>query len=228
MNEIDKIYTAYPFYGVPRMTDELHTKGYTCNHKRIARLMQVMGIAAIVPGPHTSKPHPEHVKYPYLLRDRIIKRPNEVWCADITYIPMLGGFLYLVAIMDWYSRYVLSWALSNMLDPRFCLDALEEAFRIAMPVIFNTDQGPQFTCDDWIERLKKVGILVSMDGRGRALDNVFIERLWRTVKYEDIYVRDYLDGKALHNGLDAYFRYYNTERRHASLGRLTPLAVYSR
>jgi putative transposase len=227
MREIDRIYTAKPFFGVPRITRALHERGMQVNHKRVARLMGVMGIAAVVPGPHTSRAHPSHPVYPYLLRGRKITRPDEVWCADITYAPMNPGFLYLMAILDWYSRYVLAWTLSNTLDVGFCIDALAEALLIAKPEIFNTDQGAQFTSDPWLSMLLSRQIRISMDGRGRALDNVFVERLWRTVKYEDIYLRDYGNGRELHEGLTAYFQYYNAERKHSALEYRTPLEVYS-
>jgi putative transposase len=228
MDEIDRIYTGQPSHGVPRITLQLQKLGYGCNHKRVARLMRVMGLAATMPGPHTSRPHPAHAVYPYLLRGRTVARPDEVWCADITYVPMHPGFLYLVAILDWYSRYVLSWALSNTLDVVFCIDALESALEIARPEIVNTDQGAQFTSDAWLARLHARDVRISMDGRGRALDNVFIERLWRTVKYEDIYLREYHSGKDLHDGLTRYFQYYNTERPHSSMQNQTPREVYSR
>lgn len=227
MRQIDRIYTAKPFFGVPRITRALHEQGIGANHKRVARLMGVMGIAATVPGPHTSKAHPAHPVYPYLLRGRKVTRPDEVWCADITYIPMNPGFLYLMAILDWYSRYVLAWTLSNTLDVGFCLDALGDALRIAQPEIFNTDQGAQFTSDAWLSLLLAQQVRISMDGRGRALDNVFVERLWRTVKYEDVYLRDYGNGREVHEGLTAYFQYYNTERGHSALEYRTPLEVYA-
>lgn len=227
MREIDRIYTAKPFYGVPRITDTLHAKGMQYNHKRVARLMRIMGLAATVPGPHTSKAHPAHPVYPYLLRGRAITQPDQVWCADITYVPMNPGFLYLVEIMDWFSRYVLAWALSNTLDVGFCLDALREALTIANPEIFNTDQGSQFTSDTWLALLHSRQIRISMDGRGRALDNVFVERLWRTVKYEDIYLHDYANGREVHEGLTKYFQFYNTERQHSSLEKRPPLEVYA-
>ena len=226
MHIIDRIYMKYPYYGEPRITEALRGFGYHCNHKRIARLMRVMGIAATVPGPHTSKRHPAHHTYPYLLRGMRISRPNEVWCADITYLPLAQGYLYLMAVMDWYSRYVLSWEVSNVLETRFCIDALDRALAKGMPRIFNTDQGVQFTSQEWIGRLERSEITISMDGRGRALDNVMIERLWRSVKYEDIYVRGYCTGKEVIEGLERYFRYYNTKRTHSSLGGRTPREVY--
>lgn len=222
MRWIDAQYLKTPFYGVPSMTLELNAQGYGVNRKRVARLMRVMGLQATVPGPHTSRPHPEHEIYPYLLRGLEIAAPRQVWCADITYIPMLRGFLYLVAVMDWFSRFVIAWELSNTLETGFCVTVLKRALRTATPCIFNTDQGAQFTSEEHTGTLSAAGVRISMDGRGRALDNVFIERLWRTVKYEDIYLREYADGHALHAGLTRYFRFYNYERRHSSLQNRTP------
>jgi putative transposase len=226
MRKIDRLYTDHPYYGSPRITDGLRDLGFLVNHKRVERLMRVMGLSAVLPGPHTSKPHPDHVIYPYLLRGMRITRPDQVWCADITYIPVSIGFLYLVAIMDWFSRYVLAWEISNTLETVFCLDALETALMNANPGIFNTDQGAQFTSTDWTDRLKASQITISMDGRGRCLDNVFIERLWRTVKYEDIYLHEYVDGWDLREGLGRYFHFYNTRRKHSSLEKQTPFEVY--
>lgn len=222
MRCIDAQYLKTPFYGVPRMTLELNKLGYRVNHKRVARLMRVMGLQATLPGPHTSTPHPEHVIYPYLLRGLQIVAPRQVWCADITYIPLLRGFLYLVAIMDWFSRFVIAWELSNTLESGFCVAVLKRALKTATPAIFNTDQGRQFTSQEHTAELIRAGVRISMDGRGRALDNVFIERLWRTVKYEDIYLREYADGHALHAGLTRYFRFYNHERPHSALQNGTP------
>ena len=226
MRVIDELYLERPFYGSPRMTGWLQELGYGVNEKRIARLMRVMGIQAVLPGPHTSVRHPEHRVYPYLLRDLKVAKPNEVWCADLTYVPLHRGFLYLVAIMDWYSRYVLAWELSNTMETWFCVAALEEALGRARPEIFNTDQGSQFTSEEFTGCLAGAGIRISMDGRGRALDNVFIERLWRSVKYEDIYIRDYRDGDATRAGLTRYFGFYNTQRLHQGLDDRTPEAVY--
>jgi putative transposase len=226
MREIDRIYTKWPFYGSPRITDELRGMEWCVNEKRVARLMRRMGLQAIVPGPHTSRPHPQHKIYPYLLRDLEVVRANQVWCSDVTYIPMRKGFLYLAAVMDWYSRYVLSWELSNSLETTFCLAALEKALGKGRPGIFNTDQGAQFTSDLFTQRLRSVGIQISMDGKGRALDNIFVERLWRTVKYEEIYPNDYRDGVAAIEGLSRYFPFYNGERRHQALGKRTPAEVY--
>jgi putative transposase len=226
MRLIDEEYLRHPFYGVPRITHWLNSRGLEVNHKRVARLMRVMGLQATLPGPHTSKPHPEHTIYPYLLRDLAITEPDAVWCADITYIPMWRGFMYLVAVMDWYSRYVLTWELSNTLEAGFCTHALERALEGACPAIFNTDQGSQFTSAEFTGALLDRDVRISMDGRGRALDNVFIERLWRSVKYEDIYLREYADGHVLHEGLSAYFQFYNHERPHDGLGKRTPAYVY--
>ncbi len=227
MRLIDEEYLRHPFYGVPSITHWLRCQGHLVNHKRVARLMRVMGLQATVPGPHTSKPHPEHTIYPYLLRDLVVSVPDAVWCADITYIPMRRGFMYLVAVMDWYSRYVLTWELSNTLEAGFCTHALERALAGASPAIFNTDQGSQFTSAEFTGALLDRGVRISMDGRGRALDNVFIERLWRSVKCEDIYLHEYADGHELHHGLSKYFQFYNHERSHDSLGKQTPAYVYA-
>ena len=226
MRLIDELFLKRPFYGVPRMTDWLRTLGHGVNHKRVARLMRLMNLQAVVPGPHTSQPHPTHAVYPYLLRDLVVDRPNYVWCADITYVPLRRGFLYLVAVLDWYSRYVLAWALSNTLEARFCLEAVDQALASGQPQIFNTDQGAQFTGAAFTERLAEAKIRISMDGRGRALDNVFVERLWRSVKYEEVYLHDYADGAEAWQGLNRYFAFYNTARRHQSLGRQTPAEVH--
>lgn len=226
MKEIDKIYMRHPYYGYPRITDTLVRQGHQVNHKRVARLMQVMGIQGVTPGPHTSKPHPQHPIYPYLLRNIQVKEPNQVWCADITYIPMDLGYLYLVAIMDWYSRYVLSWELSNSLEGSFCVEALTHALSTQQPDIFNTDQGSQFTCPAFTGVLQDAQVRISMDGRGRALDNVFIERLWWSVKYEEVYIRDYRNAIEARNYLRNYFLRYNTERPHTSLDKKTPEEVY--
>jgi len=226
MREIDALYLQRPEYGYPRMTRGLKELGWTVNKKRVARLMQVMGLQAIMPGPHTSRRHPAHPVYPYLLRGVSITVPDQVWCADITYVPMQRGFLYLVVVMDWYSRYVLAWELSNSLDSDFCVRALEQALAHGTPGIFNTDQGAQFTSTDFTGRLEEAGVRISMNGRGRAVDNIFVERLWRTVKYENIYPRDYADGTVARFGLDVYFRYYNTKRWHQSLDNRTPATIY--
>jgi len=226
MDLIDQQYTKRPFYGARQMTESLRRQGYWVNHKRIERLIRKMGIMAIYPKPRTSTKDDSHKVYPYLLRDLTITYPNQVWCADITYVRMRHGFLYLVAIMDWFSRYVLSWELSNTLDVHFCLEALGQALRIAKPEIFNTDQGSQFTSQAFTSVLEEKQVLISMDGRGRAFDNIFIERLWRTVKYEEIYLHDYSNGTEVYFALDKYFRFYNEDRFHSSLDYRTPSEVY--
>jgi len=226
MRLIDKQYTKTPFYGWPRMTAYLRRQGYAINHKRVRRLMRTMGLQAIYPKPRTSKGARGHKVYPYLLRKPSITRPNQVWSADITYIPMLRGFMYLVAVIDWYSRYVLTWQLSNTLDGRFCLEALERALAQGQPDIFNTDQGAQFTALAFTSRLEAADIRISMDGRGRALDNVFVERLWRSVKYEHVYLHEYARVPELEKGLHEYFSFYNHERLHQSLSYQTPVEVH--
>jgi putative transposase len=228
MKLIDRQYLATPFYGARKIVVELKKQeGLTVNRKRVRRLMQFMGIRALYQRPRTSKPAPEHEVYPYLLRDLKITRPNQVWAADITYIPMARGFLYLVAIIDWYSRYVISWRLSNTLDADFCVAALEEALSRGTPEIFNTDQGSQFTGEAFTRLLKEHDIKISMDGKGSYNDNLFIERLWRTVKYEEVYLKAYEGGREARIGLGAYFRFYNTCRPHQSLGYRTPEEVYA-
>ena len=212
MRLIDKQCTGTPFYGWPRMTVYLRRQGYEVNHKRVQHLMRKMGMQAIYPKPRTSIAAQEHKVYPYLLRNRAITRPNQVWSTDITYIPMLRGFMYLVAIMDWCSRYVVSWQLSNTLNGRFCLEALDRALVQGQPEIFNTDQGAQFTALAFTSRLEAAGIRVSVDGRGRALDNVFVERLWRSVKYEHVYLYEYAAVPELEEGLHECFTFYNHER----------------
>ncbi len=226
MRIIDEQYTRTPFYGVPRVTHVLKNMGYLVGHKRIARLMKIMGIQAIYPKKNLSKCDPNHKKYPYLLRHLEIVRPNQVWATDITYIRMKSGFLYLVAVMDWYSRYVLSWRISNSLDNLFCIEALQEALAGGKPEIFNSDQGCQFTSNNFIAVLKKHGIRISMDGRGRAMDNIMIERLWRSVKYEEVYLKDYETVSEAVDGLNRWFRFYNHERLHQSLGYRTPSAIH--
>lgn len=226
MNLIDEQYTRMPFYGVNRMTAYLIRQGYQVNVKRVRRLMRIMGLEAIYPKRSLSIPSKDYGKYPYLLKDIIIGHPNQVWCADITYIRMAKGFLYLIAIMDWYSRYVLSWKLSNTLDVSFCTEALYDALSISTPEIFNTDQGSQFTSKEWIEILKSHNIEISMDSRGRVFDNIFIERLWRSVKYEEVYINNYETVKDAIRGLTRYFMLYNNERLHESLGYMTPYEVY--
>ena len=226
MRLIDAKYMQRPILGWRRMTNYLQRQGYVVNHKRVRRLMQKMGLQAIYPEPRTSQPAEGHKIYPYLLRNLAITRVNQVWSTDITYIPIRRGFMYLVAVIDWYSRYVLAWKLSNTLDGQFCLDALQQALCLGKPSIFNTDQGAQFTATAFTSSLEKAEIQISMDGKGRALDNIFIERLWRTVKYEDIYLRDYETVPMLYAGLDSYFQFYNHERPHQSLGYATPAEVH--
>ena len=227
MEAIDRQYLKTPFYGIRKMTVELNKQGFRVNHKRVQRLMRLMGLVAIYQKPKTTCRNPQHTVYPYLLRDLAIERPNQVWAADITYIPMAYGFVYLVAIIDWHSRYVLSWRISTTMDTGFCLQALEEALeRYGAPDIFNTDQGSQFTSQDWINRLLAVLVKISMDGRGRFLDNIFIERVWRTVKYEDVYLKRYETVRELKTGLTDYFRFYNEERLHQALDYKTPGQVY--
>lgn len=226
MDRIDHLFMKYPFYGSRNMRTVLNREGYRVNRKRIQRLMRLMGIQAIYPKPRLSIGGKGHKIYPYLLKGLSIDRPDYVWCADITYIRLAHGFVYLVAIMDWHSRYVLSWRLSNTMDSEFCLEALREALENGKPEIFNTDQGSQFTSDDHTGLLKEAGIKISMDGRGRVFDNIMIERLWRTVKYWDIYIKDYQTVMELSAGLDAFFRFYNNEKPHQSLEEKTPAMVY--
>jgi putative transposase len=221
MRRIDEQYLKTPFYGSRKMAELLHV-----NRKRVQRLMRLMGLEAIYPKRRTTRPASGHKIYPYLLRNVTITGPDHVWSSDITYLPLRHGFLYLVAIIDWFSRYVLSWRLSNTLDGWFCLEALDEALAISRPEIFNSDQGAQFTAQAFTSRLLSHGVAISMDGCGRALDNVFIERLWRTVKYEEVYLNDYDDGLVAERSLDQYFRFYCQERVHQSLGYLTPADVY--
>src|SRR5580704_8519617 len=227
MRRIDELFTAYPFYGSRRMTLQLRSEGHDINRKRVQRIMRTMGIVALGPKPNTSKPAPGHKIYPYLLRGLKIERPNHVWCADITYIPIGRGFLYLVALMDWASRAVLSWRLSNTMDASFCVEALEEALaKYGKPEIFNTDQGSQFTGMDFTGVLLEAGIQISMDGRGRWMDNVFIERLWRSLKHEDIYLKHYADGHEAKAGIANWIAFYNGRRLHQALGYRTPMAVW--
>ena len=226
MRLIDEQYMKTPFYGYPKMTQYLRSQDYWVSPKRTARLMRVMGLQAVVPKRRMTRNNPDHKVYPYLLRNVPITRVDQVWSADITYVPMNQGFMYLVAILDWFSRYVVSWQLSNTLDNNFCLTALDGALEHRKPDIFNTDQGVQFTSHNFIERLESVGVQISMDGRGHVFDNIFIERLWRTVKYEDIYLRNYAIAMELEQGLGQYFRFYNNERFHQSLDYRTPTQVY--
>jgi len=227
MKMIDRQYLATPFYGARRLAAWLKNQGYRVNRKRVRRLMQVMGLKAIYRRPRTSTPAPGHRIYPYLLSGVEITRPDQVWAADITYIPMARGFLYLVAIIDWCSRYVLSWRLSNTLDAGFCVEALEEALRKGRPEIFNTDQGAQFTGEAFTRMLEQQGVKISMDGKGRYSDNLFVERLWRTVKYEEVYLKAYQDGRDARMGIGDHFRFYNTERPHQALGYRTPAEAYA-
>lgn len=223
---IDAQYTNTPFYGRPRMTKVMQTKGYKVNHKRVRRLMGEMGLAAIYPKRKTSICNIAHKKYPYLLRDVKAERPNQVWSADITYIRQNKGYVYLVAIMDWYSRYVLSWRISTTLTSDFCVEALQEALKKGRPEIFNTDQGVQFTSEEFVNCLEREKIRVSMDGRGRAFDNIFVERLWRSVKYECVFLNNYEYVIETKYGIGGYFEFYNTERPHQSLKYRTPSMVY--
>jgi putative transposase len=227
MRLIDEIHLELPFYGSRRIRDELDTRGHRVNRKRVQRLMRQMGIRALYPKRRTSTPGKGHKIYPYLLRDMTITRANQVWASDISYVPMAKGFMYLVAIMDWHTRKVLSWRVSNTMDSDFCVEALEEALsRYGTPGIFNTDQGAQFTANAFTCVLKDHDVTISMDGKGRWIDNVFVERLWRSVKYEDVYLRAYETPAALRTGLEKYFRFYNARRRHTALNRRTPDAVY--
>jgi putative transposase len=226
MQLIDQQYLDRPFYGSRRMTAWLRNQGYGVNRKRVRRLMGIMGLRAIYRCPRTSQPAPGQKVYPYLLRGVAITQPNQVWTADITYIPMARGFLYLVAIMDWYSRYVLAWRLSNTLEASFCVEALEEALRTGVPEIFNTDQGAQFTSQTFTGLLEQHGIRVSMDGKGHYTDNLFIERLWRSLKYEEVYLKAYAGGKEARVGIGEYFDFYNLERLHQALGYRTPAEVF--
>lgn len=224
---LDEECTRHPFYGSRRMKVFLANCGYTINRKRIQRLMQQLGLVGMAPGPNTSKPHPRHKIYPYLLRGVDIIRPNQVWSTDITYIRLPRGFVYLVAIIDWYSRKVLAWRLSNTMDAGFCVDCLEQAIKnYGSPEMFNSDQGSQFTSDDFTGVLIRNGITISMDGRGRALDNIFVERLWRTVKYEEVYLKQHNSVQSLLIGLTQYFQFYNEARWHQSLDYQTPDVVY--
>lgn len=225
---IDEEYTRRPFYGSRRMVVHLERLGHVVNRKRVQRLMREMGLAGMAPGPNTSAKHPRHKIYPYLLRGVEVERPNQVWSTDVTYIRLARGFAYLVAIIDWYSRRVLSWRLSNSMDASFCVDCLEEALRLhGKPEIFNSDQGAQFTSHAFTGVLKREQIAISMDGRGRALDNIFVERLWRSVKHEDVYLKGYATMGELTLGLTRYFAFYNDERPHQSLDNRTPDEVYA-
>ena len=226
MRLLDEQYTRTPFYGVRKMTRWLHSLGYGVDVKRVRRVLRLMGLEAIYPKPRLSFNGTEHRKFPYLLGGLAIQRPNQVWAADITYLRLRHGFAYLVAIMDWFSRYVLSWEVSNTLEADFCVSALDAALRVARPEISNTDQGSQFTSEDYLGRLEGAGVKISMDGRGRFLDNIFVERLWRTVKYEDIYTHDYETVADARTGLRRFFPFYNDERFHQSLDYQTPAQIY--
>jgi putative transposase len=225
---VDRQYLRTPFYGARRLAAWLRTQGHTVNRKRVKRLMQLMGLAAIYQRPRTSRPAPEHRIYPYLLRGLVIERINQVWAADICYIPMARGFLYLVAVMDWVSRYVLAWRLSNLLDTSFCVAALEEALSKGRPEIFNTDQGSQFTDEDFTSVLHAHEVAISMDGRGRFSDNIFVERLWRSLKYEEVYLRAYESVAEARQGIASYFEFYNNERLHQALGYRAPRQLFER
>jgi len=227
MRLIDELFTAWPFLGSRRLAIMLREKGYSISRKRVQRLMRKMGIAALGPKPRTTKPAPGHKIFPYLLRNLVIDRPNQVWAADITYIPIGRGFLYLVAVIDWASRAVLAWRLSNTMDVSFCLSALEEALvRFGRPEIFNTDQGSQFTSAAFTSRLMAADVKISMDGRGRWMDNVFIERLWRSLKYEDVYLKGYADGREAKSGIASWMAFYNLQRPHQALANRMPMAVW--
>lgn len=226
LRQIDEQYTKTPFYGVRRMTAWLRTQGQRVNHKHVARLLRQLGLVAIYPKRRVSQPAPGHRHYPYLLRDVPVERVNHVWSADITYVRLRHGWLYLVAVIDWFSRYVVAWEVSNTLDDQFCVDALKRALQVGCPTIFNTDQGAQFTSHAFTDCLAAAGIRISMDGRGRALDNIFIERLWRSVKYEEIYLHDYDTIPTARTRLHQYFTFYNTERLHQALDYQTPAHIY--
>ena len=227
MRRIDALFLKYPFYGARQMVRHLRREGVRIGRRRASRLLRLMGLQAVYRAPRTSAPHPEHRVYPYLLKALAIERANHVWCADITYIPVRRGFLYLVAAMDWASRFVLAWRLSNTLDASFCVEALEEALaRHGTPEIFNTDQGSQFTGFAFTGRLRMAGVRISMDGRGRCLDNIFIERLWRSLKYEAVYLRELADGFEARSVIGEWIGFYNTERPHSALGGRTPAEAY--
>jgi putative transposase len=227
MRQMDELHLAYPFCGSRMLTQLLKGKGHQINRKRVQRLMRLMGLESVAPKPKTSTPAPEHAVYPYLLRNLTVSRVNQVWAADITYIPMARGFAYLVAIIDWYSRRVLAWRLSNTLEPSFCVEALHEALtRHGCPDIFNTDQGAQFTAEDFINVLRDRGIKISMDGKGRCIDNIFVERLWRSLKYEEVYLHPYDSLVEARLGIGRYLRFFNDKRPHQALGYQTPASFY--
>lgn len=227
MRRIDELYLKRPYFGSRRMTNALRDEKHDVNRKRVQRLMRLMGLKSMLPGPHTSRPHPEHKVFPYLLRTLPVVRPDQVWATDITYIPLATGWAYLVVIMDWLSRAVLSWRLSNSLSTEFCVAALEEALeRHGPPDIFNSDQGAQFTDKDFVAVLQARDVRISMDGKGRCLDNVFVERLWRSLKYEEVYLHAYADVREAHVGIRRWLLFYNLERRHQALDNQTPMTVY--
>ena len=227
MRQIDELHLEYPFYGSRSIARELRGRGCLANRKRVQRLMRLMGLESVAPKPDTSRPNEEHPVYPYLLRGLTISRANQVWATDITYIPLARGYAYLVAIMDWHTRRVLSWRLSNTMDPSFCVAALQEALsRFGRPEIFNSDQGAQFTSKDFTDVLLGAGVKISMDGKGRCLDNVFVERLWRSLKYEDVYLKAYANLIDARAGIGEYFQFYNTRRSHQALGYQTPASFY--
>jgi putative transposase len=227
MRRMDEQYLATPFYGARRMVAVLRREGEQVSRKRVRRLMRVMGIEAIYQKPNTSRRHPDHKVYPYLLRGMAIERANQVWCADITYIPMAKGFVYLVAVMDWFSRRVLAWRLSIGMDTDFCVEALQEAMdRHGHPEVFNTDQGVQFTSTAFLDELEAGGVRISMDGKGRFLDNIFIERLWRSLKYEEVFIKAYVSVGEARSGIGAWFAFYNDERLHQALGYRTPREIF--
>jgi putative transposase len=226
MRQTDEIFMQYPFCGARRIKQLLCRRGYRVSRNRIRRLMKLMGLEAIYRKPKTSKPAPEHKVYPYLLRGLEIDRPNQVWATDVTYIPMARGFVYLVAIMDWHSRYILSWRLSNSLEADFCVDALNDSLAATKPTIFNSDQGSQFTSEDFVGVLLEAGVRVSMDGKGRCMDNVFVERLWRSLKYEEVYLRSYETIKEARDSIGKWIEFYNNVRPHQALGYKTPAEVY--
>ena len=228
MRRIDEIYTKWPFYGSRRLVEELRGEGHIVNRERVRRLMRLMGIEAIYQKPNTSRKHPSHKIYPYLLKNLTIDRPNQVWCADITYIPMAHGWVYLVAVMDWFSRRVLAWRLSITMETDFCVEALQEALdKYGKPEIFNTDQGVQFTAAAFIETLEAQGVQISMDGKGRFLDNIFIERLWRSLKYEEVFTKAYVSVAEARRSIGSWINFYNDERKHQSLGYRTPSQVFA-
>jgi putative transposase len=226
MDEIDRIFTEWPTYGSPRITAELYRRGIRVNHKCVERLMRAMGLQALYPRPKTSIPHPSHPTYPYLLKGLQIIRPNQVWGTDITFVRVGGSWFYLIAFLDWFSRYVVAWSLSDTATAIFCREALERALTVATPEIHNSDQGSQFTSEEYLTPLKEKKITISMDGRGRCFDNIFTERLWRTVKYEEVYLKEYVSPADARASLGSYFEAYNVRRLHSSLNYKTPAEIY--